>query len=38
MDDELENQIHDRFSFCRFLSLNPEDRIPDAKTIWLFCE
>ncbi|MFA0813405.1 transposase, partial [Microbulbifer epialgicus] len=25
-DDELEYQIRDRFSFCRFLSLNPEDR------------
>ncbi|WP_444913599.1 IS5 family transposase [Microbulbifer sp. TRSA007] len=37
-DDELEYQIRDRFSFCRFLSLNPEDRTPDAKTIWLFRE
>lgn len=37
-DDELEYQIRDRFSFCRFLGLNPEDRTPDAKTIWLFRE
>lgn len=37
-DDELEYQIRDRFSFCRFLGLNPEDRTPDAKTLWLFRE
>lgn len=37
-DDELEFQIRDRYSFCRFLGLSPEDRIPDAKTIWLFRE
>lgn len=37
-DDELEYQIRDRFTFCRFLNLNPEDRTPDAKTIWLFRE
>lgn len=37
-DDELEFQIRDRYSFCRFLGLNPEDRVPDAKTIWLFRE
>ncbi len=37
-DDELEYQIRDRFSFCRFLGINPEDRTPDAKTIWVFRE
>ena len=37
-DDELEFQIRDRYSFCRFLNLKPEDCVPDAKTIWLFRE
>jgi len=37
-DEELEFQIRDRYSFCRFLGLKPEDRVPDAKTIWLFRE
>jgi IS5 family transposase len=37
-DDELEYQIRDRYSFCRFLGVNPEDKIPDAKTLWLFRE
>jgi len=37
-DDELEYQIRDRYSFCRFLGLLPEDRVPDAKTVWLFRE
>lgn len=37
-DDELEYQIRDRYSFCRFLGVNPEDRTPDAKTLWLFRE
>ena len=37
-DDEIEFQIRDRYSFCRFLGLLPEDRVPDAKTIWLFRE
>jgi len=37
-DDELEFQIRDRYSFCRFLKLTPENIIPDAKTIWLFRE
>jgi hypothetical protein len=32
-DEELEFQIRDRYSFCRFLGLMPEDRVPDAKTI-----
>jgi transposase, IS5 family len=37
-DDELEFQIRDRYSFCRFLGVNPEDKPPDAKTVWLFRE
>ena len=37
-DDQIEYQIRDRYSFCRFLALTPSDRIPDAKTIWLFRE
>ena len=37
-DDQTEFQIRDRYSFCRFLGLNPEDRVPDAKTIWRFRE
>ena len=35
-DDQVEFQINDRRSFMRFLGLNLEDRVPDAKTIWLF--
>ena len=35
-DDELEYQAHDRLSFMKFLGLGIEDRIPDAKTVWLF--
>lgn len=35
-DDEMEYQIMDRLSFMRFLSLDLDSRIPDAKTIWLF--
>ena len=37
-DDEIEYQIRDRYSFCRFLGLSPGDTTPDAKTIWLFRE
>ncbi len=37
-DDQTEYQIRDRYSFCRFLSLSPEDNVPDAKTIWVFRE
>lgn len=37
-DDEMEYQLRDRYSFCRFLGLSPEGKIPDAKTIWLFRE
>jgi len=37
-DDAMEFQIRDRLSFMRFLDLSLNDRIPDAKTIWLFRE
>ena len=37
-DDRIEYQIRDRFSFMRFLGLELEDRVPDAKTVWLFRE
>jgi IS5 family transposase len=30
--------INDRLSFMRFLGLGLEDRVPDARTIWLFRE
>jgi hypothetical protein len=35
-DDVMEYQIMDRLSFMRFLDLDMDSRIPDAKTIWLF--
>ena len=35
-DDETEYQIMDRLSFMRFLGLDLDSRVPDAKTIWLF--
>ncbi|MBL4873753.1 MAG: IS5 family transposase [Rhodobacteraceae bacterium] len=37
-DEQIEYQIRDRYSFCRFLGLTPSDKVPDAKTIWLFRE
>ncbi len=37
-DDQAEFQIEDRLSFMRFLGLGLGDRVPDAKTIWLFRE
>lgn len=37
-DDAVEYQIRDRLSFMRFLKLSIGDRVPDAKTIWLFRE
>ena len=37
-DDAAEFQIRDRLSFMRFLGLSLGDRVPDAKTIWLFRE
>ena len=35
-DDQTEYQINDRLSFMRFLGLGLGDKVPDAKTIWLF--
>ena len=37
-DDQTEQQTLDRLSFMRFLGLELGDRVPDAKTIWLFRE
>lgn len=37
-DDAVEYQIRDRLSFMRFLGITMADRVPDAKTIWLFRE
>ena len=37
-DDQTEYQIRDRLSFMRFVGLELHDRVPDAKTIWLFRE
>lgn len=37
-DDAVEYQVRDRLSFMRFLGLTIGDRVPDAKTIWLFRE
>lgn len=37
-DDAVEYQIRDRLSFMRFLGLSIGDRVPDAKTVWLFRE
>jgi IS5 family transposase len=35
-DDQMEYCLLDRLSFMRFLGLGLKDRVPDAKTIWLF--
>ena len=35
-DDQTEYQIKDRLSFTRFLDLELEETIPDAKTLWTF--
>ena len=35
-DDQLEFQITDRLSFMRFLGLELDQAVPDAKKIWLF--
>jgi IS5 family transposase len=34
--DQTEYQINDRISFMRFLGIGIGDRVPDAKTIWLY--
>jgi IS5 family transposase len=36
--DQTEYQINDRISFMRFLGLALGERIPDAKTIWVYEE
>lgn len=37
-DDQIEYQVRDRLSFMRFLDLGLGDRVPDAKTVWLYRE
>ena len=37
-DERAEFLINDRLSFMRFLGLGLDDRMPDARTIWLFRE
>lgn len=37
-DERTEFLISDRLSFMRFLGLGLSDRVPDARTIWLFRE
>ncbi len=37
-DNQIEYQVRDRLSFMRFLGLGLEDRVPDAKTVWLYRE
>ena len=37
-DERAEFLINDRLSFMRFLGLTLSDRVPDARTIWLFRE
>lgn len=37
-DEQTEYQIRDRLSFMRFLGLQPENTVPDAKTLWCFRE
>ena len=37
-DDQVEYQMRDRLSFVRFLGLTLQDKVPDAKTVWLYRE
>jgi hypothetical protein len=37
-DDMTEYLINDRLSFQRFLGLSLNEKVPDAKTIWLYKE
>jgi IS5 family transposase len=37
-DEKTEYYINDRLSFQRFIGLTLNDKVPDAKTIWLFKE
>ena len=35
-DTQIEYQILDRLTFCRFLGLSLNDTVPDEKTVWSF--
>jgi IS5 family transposase len=35
-DSQIEFQILDRLTFCRFLGLSMNDKVPDEKTVWDF--
>ena len=35
-DSQIEYQILDRLTFCRFLGLSLNDKVPDEKTVWDF--
>ena len=37
-DRQIEYQILDRLSFCRFLGITLNDQVPDEKTVWGFKE
>ena len=37
-DDQIKFQVRDYLSFQRFPGLALKDRVPDAKTLWLFRE
>lgn len=37
-DDQVEYQLRDRLSFMRFLGSGLEDKVPDARTVWLYRE
>jgi len=37
-DDQIEYQVRDRLSFMRFLGSGLGDRVPDAKTVWLYLD
>jgi hypothetical protein len=37
-DDQIEYQVRDRLSFMRFPGLGLGDRVPDARTVWLYRE
>jgi transposase, IS5 family len=37
-DERAEYLVKDRLSFTRFLGLGLADAVPDANTIWAFCE
>ncbi|WP_330178256.1 transposase [Candidatus Vondammii sp. HM_W22] len=37
-DDQTKLQIRARYSFCHFLGLSSEGKIPDAKIVWVYRE